>query len=489
VNDYEEFLAAIPVEKRLYLDTLDRKQRQQVLNYWWLWWARYGRKQRGAHQGRLFAGEWKEGPWSRNPDARTRDLERAAAAGDPGAERRLREAYDRTGRCSRCGAGKPFPDHKPGKFCVSWARDEQGLKMCWACAAQSDMENMQAVVYDDRWSGYTQGRPEQGRFYYPVVSGFTGYPLIWGYGSRGGAGFGGRSFHWRGHDRYGREWWGWNAETGQGTRMRLYKDTGGLPGREHVERANYSATPMNELRWAQDRWMEQHGGQPLGVRFNPDELDRQHERAAAGGDLEASARVISAKVRRGEIPMANVSLAATLAGRRDAALLDPPPYDHQYVHANRRDLVRWALRLDRYLPLSEMQRALLLEPALRRERDQLIGWVQGETNHKPGGTAIRMPTAGPGALYADALRLCRARSNGTIHNLVKRVIKNYQIRVWKTFLDELHGHHGDRQESPVWDCESVRVEGETTHYDPLVLRSEARRQATQLLGRMLLHEA
>jgi hypothetical protein len=212
----------------------------------------------------------------RNPDEDLRRLERAAAGGDHEAELALRAARHRANLCSRCGAARPYPDYEAGRSAVTWAMDADDLHLCHACAARAGLEDMQAVVYDERWGGYAKARPPGGGLA-PVVTGFAGEPLIWGWSSRGESGFGRESFHWSGHDRYGRGWHGWNSGVGMHTKMRLSKATGKRPGRERVV-DNSSA---RSLRQAQDEWMVAHGGPPLPAQFNPgpDEQLRELERA------------------------------------------------------------------------------------------------------------------------------------------------------------------------------------------------------------------
>jgi hypothetical protein len=219
------------------------------------------------------------------------------------------------------------------------------------------------------------------------------------------------------------------------------------------------------------------------IQANPDEPARRIEREAIGGDVHARARALNERVRRGEVPMANVSLAAVLAGRRDAALLDPPQFDFEYVNADRRDLVRWALALFQRIPTEN-------EAALMRA-GEVQQWLAG-------GGRPRAPARGSRTITHDAIRMIRARSNRALHGLVVSVIENYRIGVYQRFMGEMGGHHGNARLSPAWGLEwrgrPVVTTGEnqfgtpTVGYDPLIMRNASARQATDLLGRILLHE-
>jgi hypothetical protein len=248
-----------------------------------------------------------------------------------------------------------------------------------------------------------------------------------------------------------------------------------------------------------------------GTLANPDEGGRRFERLAAAGDLEASARAIIHKVRSGKIPMAHVRLSANWTGRPDALLADPPPHDYmpnQYLLADRRDLVRWARQLDSMLPGSVTRRI-----EYRRLEDPMWQWLRG-------GKRLPPPWPGwnrPGSVYTDAFRIARARSDRRLHELVKGVIRKYRISVYQRFMDEMAGHHGEPPfHSPAWslrDSKGLVVNTDpfppgrvarrgwtlswhatqphegTVRYDPLRMRKAAERQATDLLGRILLHEA
>jgi hypothetical protein len=240
----------------------------------------------------------------------------------------------------------------------------------------------------------------------------------------------------------------------------------------------------------------------------PDERGRRAERALHGGDVHDRARALSERVRRGEVPMSHVALACALAGRRDACLLDPPPYDHQYLLADRRDLVRWAWELSRRVIPSGARSPVIIGSGHRQiQRLDLISvWLQGGRAPRAEPSLPRS-SSGPGGIAIDAIRMIRSRSNHVMHALVKGIIKQYRVRVYQMFMFDMGGSssrhaptHKHGRESPAWtlaDAKGPVIEVEqsprpgrlpTVRYDQLRLRNAAQRQATDLLGRILLRE-
>jgi hypothetical protein len=244
---------------------------------------------------------------------------------------------------------------------------------------------------------------------------------------------------------------------------------------------------------------------------NPDERARRSERAAAAGDLDAQARVIMDRVRRGEISMAAVCLADHF-GSAAARLVECPinPALFPWLEVDRRDLVRWALTLQLELPGAgpglgerpgeevdfDQPLHLRRRPADER-RAQLVGLVRGwlnRTGRVPAARVVRdKPTTGPNAVAYDAIRMIRARSDRSIHRLVLRVIDSYSLRSYQTFMDDVGMSRGER--SPIWRLRKrdgsplIERTPRGLRYDRGALRKAASRHASQLLAQSLLHEA
>ena len=128
---------------------------------------------------------------------------------------------------------------------------------------------------------------------------------------------------------------------------------------------------------------------------NPDDRGRRAERVAVSGDVHDRARALNERVRRGEIPMSHVALAAELAGRRDAALLDPGPFDFEYINAERRAFVLWAFRLYEMFPVPRAgvsRRSHAARAKAIREARMVVDWLEDK------GLEVLLDSAVSGAL-------------------------------------------------------------------------------------------
>jgi hypothetical protein len=184
--------------------------------------------------------------------------------------------------------------------------------------------------------------------------------------------------------------------------------------------------------------------------------------------------------------MANVCLAEHF-GSRAARIVGCPSEligKFPWTEVDRRDLVRWVLDLGRRVP-NRLREGWTTE---------VEAWLAGGRMPK------KIPSRIPYSLPTAAITMIRARSNRTLHNTAKAVPSLYATAVYQRFMDEMGGHYGEHPfGSPAWtlaDTKGRVVEvkdrpgfsNPTIRYDPLRMRNASARQATDLLGRILLHE-
>jgi hypothetical protein len=170
---------------------------------------------------------------------------------------------------------------------------------------------------------------------------------------------------------------------------------------------------------------------------------------------------------------------------------------------------RWVTDQDDYDAIAREDPGLLVTDRPGPEElkaNAIQDWLEG--GKKPHATGPGRP-----GIANDTIRIIRARSAHTIHLMVKNIINSYQVRVYQRFMDELVGHHGIKRLSPAWGYrDAVKVGlrpaspgadaawgtpgtrvspfpgGGEIVYDPLKIRRVSERQATDLLGRILLRE-